>query len=295
LSWKESNLNTLFENYLDYIGKLDMLSERTNPIPALKLWEDDKKGLECFYAPFDHVNRSAKLIIIGITPGRTQMNRSLNAAAKALEEKKGTEDTLAMVKKHASLGGAMRSNIVRMLNKLGYAKKLGVECASEFWSSGFETVHFCSLLKYPVFIKGKDYNGTPYPLKVPELRALLMDEFVQDLQKISADAEVIALGDFVASVLDELDSMGLIKQKVLRFEGKVVAPPHPSGANAEAIALLLSDTYPTMDEYLERMYGAYLKKQGVAQQKPQAEEKYKAARRLRWERIRFVRGAYGID
>lgn len=288
-------MSHIFEKYSDVIKELGTLSDRTNPIEELKLWENDKKNLECFYAPFNHVNTSAKLVIIGITPGRTQMNRAISTAAQ-WNHSKDIDEMFVMVKKQGSLSGAMRSNIVNMLNKLGYAKRLEIECSSLLWSTEFEDVHFCSLLKYPIFIRGKDYNGTPHPLKVPELYELLMNEFVKDLQQLPTDAELVPLGDFVAGVLVELDNMGLIKQKVFRFEGQVVAPPHPSGANAEAISLLLSENYPTRDEYLEKMYSTYLEKQSKQKNaNPQSEEKYKAARKLRWQRIDFVRKAYRIN
>jgi len=148
-----------------------------------------------------------------------------------------------------------------------------------------------------VFINGKDYNGNPNPFKVNELRSLLIEGFAKDLESIPPDAELIPLGDFVAEVLSELDQMNLVPQHINRFEGKVVAPPHPSGANAESIALLLSSNYPEREEYLDTMYREYLKKRSWERRKngkPQTEEKYKAARKSRWESMLFVRRAYEI-
>lgn len=286
-------MNDLFEKYAGSIMALATLPDAARPIEALKLWENGSKNLTCFYAPFEHVNPAAKLVVIGITPGHTQMNRALNAAASASREGKSIDEAVAEVKKKGSLSGAMRPNIVQTLNKLGYPDKLGIACSSELWGEAFSLVHFCALLKYPVFLKGRDYNGTPNPFKVPELRRLLTEGFAKDLQTLPADAELVPLGDFVASVLSELDEMGLVPQKVFRFEGRVVAPPHPSGANAESIALLLSDVYPERDIYLERMYRTYLNRRTSGT--PQPEERYKAARALRWERMRFVRRAYGLD
>ena len=286
-------MNGRFEHYAELIGGLAPLPDNAVPLPALKLWENTPKGLTCFYAPFEHVNPSAKLVVIGITPGHTQMNRALTAAAQAIRAGKRIDEAVAEVKKHGSLSGAMRPNIVHTLDKLGYPEKLGIGSSGELWGERFHLAHFCSLLKYPVFLKGKDYNGTPSPFKVPELRRLLLGGFAEDLRSIPENAALVPLGDFVAGVLSELDDMGLVPQKVFRYEGKVVAPPHPSGANAEAVALLLSDDYPESEAYQETMYRAYLQKRRNGT--PQPEAHYKAARQLRWERMKFVRKAYGID
>ena len=291
-------MSKLFESYSDLIAKLSYQSDTSNPIPELKLWENGDKKLECFYAPFEHVNKSAKIVLIGITPGRTQMNRALSAASQAIGAKTDVNKAILEVKKQGSFSGKMRPNIINTLNKLGYQKKLGISCSSELWGNNNYLVNFCSLLKYPVFINGKDYNGNPKPIKVLELKNMLVDEFAKDLQLIPEDAELIPLGDLVADVISELDTLNLIPQNINRFEGKIVAPPHPSGANAESISLLLSDKYPEKKLYLDNMYREYLRKRSWEKRKhgkPQPEEKYKTARASRWESMLFVRRAYGIN
>jgi hypothetical protein len=292
------SLSKQFEKFSSLISSIDYRKDDSSPLDGLKLWENSQRNLECFYAPFEHVNRSAKIVLIGITPGRTQMNRALAAAARSLKKGTSVEQAIAEVKRIGSFSGSMRPNIVNTLNKLGYPEKLGIKCSSELWNSKNSLVNFCSLLKYPVFFKGKDFNGNPHPLKVPELKDLLVEGFAKDLNEMPSSAELVPLGDFVAGVLSELDRLGLVPQHINRSDGKVVAPPHPSGANAESISLLLSSSYPTQDEYLESMYRDYLRRrswEGRPNGKPQLEEKYKAARKSRWESMLFVRRAYGID
>jgi hypothetical protein len=278
------------------IGNINHRDDNESPIKELLLWDNKQSDLEFFYAPFEHVNTSARVVLIGITPGRTQMNRALAAASHAIKSNVSYLDAIVEVKKEGSFSGSMRPNIVNTLNKLGYQRKLGISCASELWGEKNHLVNFCSLLKYPVFVKRKDYNGKPSPLKIAELRSLLINGFVGDLQSIPSDAELVPLGDFVGGVLSTLDEMKLIPQHVKRLEGKVIAPPHPSGANSESISLLLANTYPELSEYVDRMYQVYLKEQSWIKKngKPQPEEKYKAARRSRWESILFVRRAYGL-
>ncbi|AMO56245.1 hypothetical protein [Endozoicomonas montiporae] len=290
-------MSQLFKHNTSIIRSLGDCADNADPQPSLTLWENHDRQLSCYYAPFEHVNTRAKIVLIGITPGRTQMNRALSAASRAVNSQADVQQAIAEVKRIGSFSGNMRPNLVNTLNKLGYQKKLGITCCSELWAERNDLVDFCSLLTYPVFVKGRDYNGMPHPMKVPELKTMLVDEFANRLQSIPADAELVPLGELVANVLSELDDMGLVPQTITRINNKVVAPPHPSGANAESIALLLSESYPERDVYLEKMYQEYLGKRGWEKRaggKPQSEEKYKTARASRWESMLQVRKAYGI-
>ena len=125
---------------------------------------------------------------------------------------------------------------------------------------------------------------------------MLHEQFVSDMKALPRDAVLVPLGDTVLEVISHLKEQGLFPQDLMSFEGKYVAPPHPSGANAESIALLLEPNYPTEDEYTDHMYRDYLfrkpwvKKNG----QPQPEAKYKAVRTARWKSMQFVRRAYRL-
>ena len=153
--------------------------DRSLPDASLQLWDLPSKKLSCFYAPFEYVNIDAKLIIVGITPGRTQMNRSINALKQALANGHSPEQALESVKQNASLSGTMRPRLVEMLNRLGYAEKLGITCCSSLWAEHNDLVHFCSVLKYPIFVSGKDYCGQPNLFKVPQLRYLFSSSLLE--------------------------------------------------------------------------------------------------------------------
>jgi hypothetical protein len=284
----------------DYRKALQLLDSKKDNSPAessLKLWQQDTKKLSCFYAPFDHVNRQADIIIAGITPGRTQMNRSINALKLAMDSEQDINTALKSVKQHASLSGSMRPRIVEMLNRLGYAKLLDIECCSSLWAEHNHRVHFCSVLKYPIFVGGKDYCGQPKLFNTPELQQLLFEEFVHDISTINPKAVIVPLGEMVAAVLTTLHQQGHIQQQLTTFQNKVVAPPHPSGANAESIALLLRQDYPTLHHYQDEMYQQYRRKQSWLKREngqAQAEARYKKARAARWQAMSHVRQAYGI-
>ena len=290
-------MSNLIENYHHTIHSKSQREDRALPIKELLIWQDNLKKLTCYYAPFDHVNRQADIIIVGITPGRTQMNRSINALKLAMDREQDIDTALKSVKQHASLSGSMRPRIVEMLNRLGYAKLLDIKCCSGLWAEHNHRVHFCSVLEYPIFVNGKDYCGQPQLFNTPELKQLLFDEFVHDLSTINPNAVIVPLGEIVAAVLTTLLQQDHIPQQLTTFQNKVVAPPHPSGANAESIALLLRQDYPTLTHYRDEMYQQYRRKQSWLKRENsqvQDEERYKKARAARWQAMSHVRQAYGI-
>lgn len=282
---------------LEKIGRLSTLTDAHPPLESMKMWESVASGLSCYYAPFEYLNTQAKLILVGITPGGTQMNRALNAARSAIITGTPIAEAIRRVKREGSFSGAMRPNIVNTLNRLGYQHKLGIDCASQLWDTHDHLVHFCSLLKFPVFVNGNDYNGNPKAHKEENLRRLLNEHFVKDMAALPHDAILLPLGDTVLEVVVWLKDQGLIPQNLRKFEGRFVAPPHPSGANAESIALLLEPIYPTEAAYSDRMYREYLMREPWKRKngKPQPEAKYKAARSARWKSMLFVRRAYGLQ
>jgi uracil-DNA glycosylase len=293
-------MSTYASQLSPYLADLNALTTRQNRSPpeaSLQLWSLPDKKLSCFYAPFEYVNTDAKLIIVGITPGRTQMNRSVNALNQALSDGQDLESALKSVKKTASLSGTMRPRLVEILNRLGYAEKLGIDCCSSLWAENNHLVHFCSVLKYPIFVNGKDYCGQPKLFNISQLKTLLFEQFVKDMQSIQTGAYIVPLGEMVADVLTQLDASGNIKHHLPRFDNKIVSPPHPSGANAESISLLLMNHFPTLSDYQDKMYQHYLDKQGWLKKsdgKPQDEDKYKKARAARWYAMSRVRQAYKL-
>lgn len=297
-------MNSLHTQRIDqlkcYLSSIEALSERRDnslPEAGLSLWQDDARGLSCFYAPFEHINHDAKIIIVGITPGKTQMNRSLTGIQQALASGQDLDQAIKSVKQFASLSGSMRAKLVDMLNRLGYADLLNIDCCSQLWAERHDLVHFCSVLKYPIFVKGKDYSGQPGLFNVPELKNLLFEQFVTDLKTVNPQAVIVPLGEMVANTLMRLEDEGHLLQSLTRFEGKVISPPHPSGANAESIALILREQYPDLAEYQQQMYDDYCKKQSWLKRpggKPQEESRYKQARAARWYAMQHVRQAHQL-
>jgi hypothetical protein len=191
------------------------------------------KALTVAYAPFDHLNRNARVVIVGITPGRHQMREALREARRLLRAGAPLADAEAGAKVHASFSGPMRANLVAMLDRIGLAAHLGLGSAAELWGAAAGLVHFTSALRYPVFRNGENYSGAPDPLRVPLLRDQLMRWFGGELTALP-DTVIVPLGPKVARAVEAAAAeVGFDRCRILS------GIPHPSGENAERIALFL--------------------------------------------------------
>lgn len=288
----------MLERYTDRIRALPPLNDDQPPRCDFELWSDTSSGLSCYYAPFDHVNKNAELVLIGITPGGTQMNRALSAASQALRHGQAVETAVATVKRKGSFSGNMRKPLIEMLDKLGYQRRLGIASCEGLWDGDYDKVHFTSLLRNPVFVRGGDYRGNPNPLKHPKLREVLLETFVPELQQLPQSALLLPLGEKVLKVLTELKQLGLVRQDIPSLNNRFVAPPHPSGSNRESIELILQDDFPDEASYLQKMYQRYRAEEPWLRKhdsrRPQSEDAYKKVRRARWLAMREVRQAHGL-
>lgn len=83
------DINTWVDTILA-LNDQDISSEK--PLPsALKIEAED--SLEVYYAPFDYIHRDARLVIVGITPGRTQAIDAILTARRALLEGQSPEES----------------------------------------------------------------------------------------------------------------------------------------------------------------------------------------------------------
>lgn len=191
------------------------------------------KRLDIAYAPFDHVNPNARIVIVGLTPGRQQMRNALNEAWRQLRAGRTEEDALAAAKVYASFSGPMRANLVAMLDSVGVNHVVGLPSTTSLWNGDAGLVHFTSALRYPVFVEGENYSGAPAILYIPLLRAQLLRWFAKEMRALQ-DAIFVPLGPKVREALEAATTQaGVSKNRILS------GLPHPSGANAERIASFL--------------------------------------------------------
>ena len=82
--------------------------------------------IEICYAPFEYINPQARVVIVGITPGRTQMLNALREARKQLDRGSDLVTTLVAAKQTGAFSGAMRPNLVNLLNHIGLNRLLKI-------------------------------------------------------------------------------------------------------------------------------------------------------------------------
>jgi len=177
-----------------------------------------KEGnIEIYYAPFDYINPQAKIVIIGITPGLQQMIQSFHAIkdGKSLRE----------VKDLSSFKGGMRNTLVKFLDELKINKILKIQSCESLFNLNNKYLHSSSLVKYPVFDKGKNYSGVNI-LKKKILLDFIEDNFLKELD-VFQDSIIIPLGNSVSSTIDYLNTKHQLKLNCF-----LKGFPHPSGLNA---------------------------------------------------------------
>jgi hypothetical protein len=204
--------------------------------PALTIAEEGE--LRIAYAPFDHITPNARLVIVGITPGAAQATAALTASRAAIVAGADVTDALARAKSHASFSGPMRTNLVAMLDAIGVAEYFYLSSSEQLFEAGSDQVHFTSALRYPVFRQGKNYNGTPNMLKTPMLRQMI-DTYLAEEARQLPEALWLPLGPKAEEALKHL-----VQRGVLMEERVLAGMPHPSGANAERVAVFLGRKSP---------------------------------------------------
>jgi len=136
--------------YLKKIKSLKKISKSN--IVSGKFLIAKKDNIKIYYAPFDYINPKAKIMIVGITPGLQQMLQSFEVIiqGKSLKE----------VKDLSSFKGSMRTTLIKYLDELKINKKLKIKSCESLFNKSSKHLHTTSLVKYPVFDKGKNYSGS---------------------------------------------------------------------------------------------------------------------------------------
>src|SRR5262245_14939725 len=82
--------------------------------------------LQVFYAPVDGIATSARLVLVGVTPGWRQMKLAFEACRDALKAGRSDEECMRAVKATAAFAG-MRNRITAWLDDLGVASWLDLK------------------------------------------------------------------------------------------------------------------------------------------------------------------------
>lgn len=205
--------------------------------------------LEMYYAPHnEYINPSAKVIIIGLTPGFTQMRIAIQEAVIGLKAGLSDEEVCRKAKEAARFAGSMRSTLIHMLDTLGLHQYLNLTSCDQLFQKQQTNLHTTSLLRFPVFVEKKNYNGAHPKLRSdPFLRECALLSLEQELGILS-QALIIPLGKTVEGMLQLLVSEGKLDHRRCLWEF-----PHPSGANGHRFKQFAShreDMTKTLQDHL---------------------------------------------
>jgi len=201
-----------------YLNQIKALKKINKSIVTNNKFLINKEGnIKIYYAPFDYINSKAKIMIVGITPGLQQMLQSFQVIndGKSLKE----------VKDLSSFKGSMRTTLIKYLDELKVNKQLKIKSCESLFNKNSKHLHTTSLVKYPVFDKGKNYSGSNI-LKKKILIEFIEKNFLKELKTLKK-AIIIPLGNTVSSTIEYLNNKYNLKLTCF-----LKGFPHPSGANA---------------------------------------------------------------
>ena len=200
--------------FLNQIRSLKKINKSTITNKNFLIKRED--NIEIYYAPFDYINSKAKIMIVGITPGLQQMLQSFEAVNEGR--------SLKEVKDLSSFKGSMRTTLIKYLDALNINKKLRIKSCESLFNINSKYLHSTSLIKYPVFDKGRNYSGSGL-LKKKILLDFLEAHFIKELKKLDKTI-IVPLGNTVSSTIDYLNNEFKLNLKCF-----LKGFPHPSGLN----------------------------------------------------------------
>jgi len=183
--------------------------------------------LELYYAPHnDVIFEQAKLMIVGLTPGFHQMQLALAEAQLAIVEGGSDEEACIRAKRSARFAGAMRKNLITMLDQLKLNEWLELESCLTLFEHHVDWLNSTSVLPYPAFLHQKNYTGSqPNLLKHEQLRSYAVQHMKKQLELLP-HIPIIPLGKSVEGILRLLASQQALDERYVLW-----GFPHPSGAN----------------------------------------------------------------
>ncbi|MGE0786636.1 MAG: hypothetical protein AB7S26_13275 [Sandaracinaceae bacterium] len=183
-------------------------------------------ALEIYYAPIGFVVGAARLAIVGITPGWTQMQTAFAVARAELLAGRAEVDVLREAKRQAAFRGSMRTNLIAMLDEIGVARAFDLSTTRELFDAPGDRLHTTSALRLPVFRDGENYTGSqPRVAKHHELTRIARTDLAEELSAVPR-ALVLPLGKAAE------EAVGIASEATVGLRDRVLRDfPHPSGAN----------------------------------------------------------------
>jgi len=182
------------KNLIQQIKLLETINQKN--VKDKKFLLEKEKNIEIYYAPFDYINSKAKIVIVGITPGLQQMLQSYEVINQGKSFKE--------VKDLSSFKGSMRTGLIKYLDELKINDILKIKSCESLFNKNSKYLHTTSLVKYPVFDKGKNYSGANI-LKKKILLDFIEKNFLEELKTLKKSI-IIPLGNTVSSTIEYLNN-----------------------------------------------------------------------------------------
>jgi hypothetical protein len=173
------------------------------------------------------ISSNARVVLVGLTPGWTQMEEAFRAAKQALSLGMDGQRLFEHIDRTGSFSGPMRKNLVEMLDGVGLNIELGIRSCHNLFDAPNHLVHFTSAVSAPIFRNGDNYRGHgPAMLRSPRLREWVAENLAAELASIPK-AAIVPLGRVADDAMRFLE-----EQRGLGLDGRCLKGfPHPSGAN----------------------------------------------------------------
>ena len=227
-------LGSLYPQFESKIRRLPTkrpLVDRDILQPAFRL--EREEYLEIYYAPMDWLRPTARVSIVGITPGKGTMLLAYGSVSRGLAEGRGASSVLNDAKDNSFSG--FRSQLVEWLDWLGIASALDLETSEMLWKpGGRRLLHPTSAIRYPTFRRGENYSGGSAAVAAVQCSVGISPTLLApELERIP-DALVIPLGVQVAAGIAHLGEAGLDQPSTLPC--RLSPPKRTERASHEAVA-----------------------------------------------------------
>lgn len=222
-------MSVYLARFADVIRTASEAAIRSDVTLGGRLIAEKAGNLTISYAPFEHIERGARIVIVGITPGAQQAANALCEVRRRLLAGDDHATALAAAKIHASFSGPMRANLVEMLDHIGVARWLNVSSTDKLWTTHSALAHFTSALRYPVFVNGKNFNGQVSMTRTAPLLRLL-DQCLTEEAAALADAVWVPAGPKAGAGVQYL-----IEKRLLRPDRVLSGFLHPSTSSNERV------------------------------------------------------------
>lgn len=191
-------------------------------VGQLVLGVDTRSDTHVLYMPVGPLNTAARVVLVGLTPGPTQLVAALEAACAALRVGVEAHQVLGAARGAAAFRG-MRDRLSQALTFLGLTDHFGVSPGSSAFDDLADRLQTTSAVRFPAFAKGRPYDGNP--IKIELLRRFVEEGLGQELQTLD-QALVLPLGRNAGAAVEHL-----IRTRAIDPGRCLPGLPHPSPAN----------------------------------------------------------------